>query len=95
MESMPCIGLAYIAAVLVKNNIEVEVIDDFVLRLGIPEILNIIKEKKFDLVGISCLTPSAPTALALVTAIKRESGDILTVLGNIHAAVFAEDILEN
>ena len=42
MEPMPSMGLAYIAAVLEKNNIDVEIIDDFVLRLGVSGILNVI-----------------------------------------------------
>jgi radical SAM superfamily enzyme YgiQ (UPF0313 family) len=94
MEPMPCLGLAYIAAVLEKNNIDVEIIDDFALRLGIPGILVAIKEQKYDIVGISCLTPSAPTAFSIAAGIKRYNGSILTVLGNIHATIFAEDILK-
>jgi len=93
MEPMPCIGLAYIAAVLEKNNIDVEIIDDFTSRLGEYGILNIIKEKKVDVVGISCLTPSAPGVFSLVKKIKEYNNNILTVLGNIHASIFSEDIL--
>lgn len=95
MESMPCIGLAYIAAVLEKNNIDVEIIDDFVLRLGVSGILNLIKKKRFDIVGISCLTPSAPIAFSIAATIKKYNNKTLTVLGNIHASVFAENILKN
>ncbi len=93
MEPLPCLGLAYIAAVLEKNNIDVEIIDDFVFGLGELRILNMIKEKKIDIVGISCLTSSAPVAFSLIRKIKEYNGNILTVLGNIHASVFAEDIL--
>lgn len=95
MEPMPSLGLAYIAAVLEKNNINVEVIDDFVLGSGIEGILKTIKEKKFNVVGISCLTPSAPVAFAIAAAIKKYNNEILTVLGNIHATVFADEILRN
>ena len=93
MEPMPCIGLAYIAAVLEKNNIEVEIIDDFAFGVGECGILKRIIEKRIDIVGISCLTPSAPAVLSLVRKIKEYDKHILTVLGNIHASVFAEDIL--
>lgn len=95
MEPMPCLGLAYIAAVLEKSNVEVEVIDDFVMRLGPTGILKIIKEKQFDIVGISCLTPSAPLVFSIAKEIKRLSKEIYVVLGNIHATIFAEDILKN
>lgn len=95
MEPMPCVGLAYIAAVLEKDNIDVEIIDDFVLKLGVSGILDVIKKKRFDIVGISCLTPSAPTAFSIAASIKKYNNRILTVLGNIHATIFAEDILRN
>ncbi|MGD9015495.1 MAG: radical SAM protein, partial [Candidatus Omnitrophota bacterium] len=94
-ESMPCLGLAYIAAVLEKNAIEVEVIDNFVLRLRKHEVLNLIKAKGPDMVGISCLTPSAPIAFSIAKSIKEYNNKILTVLGNIHADLFSEEILKN
>jgi radical SAM superfamily enzyme YgiQ (UPF0313 family) len=95
MESMPCLGLAYIAAVLEKNNIYVEVIDDFVLKSGVSGISKAVKEKGFDVVGISCLTPSAPEAFLIAREIKKLNNRVLTVLGNIHATVFAEEILKD
>jgi len=95
MEPMPCLGLAYIASILEKNDIDVEVIDDFVLRLGITGILDVVKEKRYDIVGISCLTPSAPTVFSIAESIKKYNRSTLVVLGNIHASVFSEDILRN
>lgn len=94
MSPMPCIGLAYIAAVLEKNNIDVEIIDDFAMRMGITGILNIVKNKRADIVGISCLTPSAPIVFSIATSVKQYNSKIITVLGNVHASVFAEDILK-
>ncbi|MDD5553804.1 MAG: cobalamin-dependent protein, partial [Candidatus Omnitrophica bacterium] len=95
MEPMPCLGLAYIAAVLEQNDIDVEVIDDFVLKIGPSGIADFVKKNKFDIVGISCLTPSAPEVFSIAAAIKKYSGKTLIVLGNIHANVFAEEILRN
>jgi len=95
MEPMPCLGLAYIAAVLKQNDIDVEVVDDFVLRMGPSGIADFVKKNRFDIVGISCLTPSAPEVFSIAAAIKKYSGKTLIVLGNIHANVFAEEILRN
>lgn len=95
MEPMPCIGLAYLAAVLEKNNIEVIVIDDFVRGSGLKGILKDIEEIKPDIVGISCLTPSAPITFSLAKEIKNYNKNIKVVLGNLHASIFAEDILKN
>lgn len=93
MEPMPCIGLAYIAGVLLKNNIEVEVIDAFAFRLEVKGVLELIKKKNPDIVGISCLTPSAGIAFSIVRGIKEYDKKIFTILGNVHASVLAEDIL--
>lgn len=88
-----CSGPAYIAAVLEKNNIDVDVIDAFAFRLNESETLSMIKEKKPNIVGISCLTPAAPIAFSLARDIKNYNPNIVVVLGNIHASIFAEDIL--
>lgn len=94
-EPAPCIGLAYIAAMLEKNNIQVGVIDDFADKIGVDGIIKKIKEYNPDVVGISCLTPSAPSSFALAKEIKRNFSDILMVFGNCHASLFADEILKN
>lgn len=95
MERIPPLGLAYIAAVLQKNNFKVEIIDDFVLNIGISGILKRIKEKKIKIVGISCLTPSANITYSIAREIKSIYRDIVIISGNIHASFFAEEILRN
>jgi len=93
MEPMPCIGLAYIAAVLEKNNVEVQVIDDFAENIGISGILERIKSFRPDIVGISCLTPSAYASYKLSEAIRNYDKNIRIVYGNLHAEIFAKNIL--
>jgi radical SAM superfamily enzyme YgiQ (UPF0313 family) len=92
--AMPPLGLAYIVAVLKKNNIEVELIDDYVTDLGIRGIIERVKEKNPDIVGISCLTPSAMEVYNVAKKIKAIKPDIKIVLGNVHASYFAEIILK-
>jgi len=94
LEPMPCIGLAYLAGVLEKEGYKVEVIDDFVIRKGKDFIINLIGEKKPKIVGISCLTPSAPTSFEVSKAIKEKFKDVKIVMGNIHAGIFAKEILK-
>jgi len=95
MQPMPCLGLASIAAVLEKNGIEVEIIDAFALRLEKSKVLSLIKEKNPDIVGISCMTPSAPIVFSLAKDIKEYNENIKIVLGNVHATIFAEEIISN
>lgn len=94
MQPVPPIGLAYIAAVLEKEGAGVNIIDDFVLRLSAGKLLAEIKMRRPDIVGISCLTPSAPLVFALARAIKEYNQTIKVVLGNIHATIFADSILK-
>lgn len=94
MQPVPPIGLAYIAAVLEKEGVGVEIIDNFVLRLDTGKLLAEIKRRQPDIVGISCLTPSAPGVFALARLIKEYNKTIKVVLGNIHATIFADSILK-
>jgi radical SAM superfamily enzyme YgiQ (UPF0313 family) len=90
---VPPPGLAYIAAVLEKNDVDVEIIDDNLVKTGVDGILEKIKNKSPDIVGITCLTPAAPTVYEIAKKIKEYSSRIVVVLGNIHANVFVESIL--
>lgn len=92
--AMPPLGLAYIVAILEKNNIEVKVLDDYIEDLGHKGILEKVKELKPDIVGITCLTPSADEVYTLAKEIKDENPEITIVLGNVHASYFAENILK-
>jgi radical SAM superfamily enzyme YgiQ (UPF0313 family) len=94
MTPIPPIGLAYIAAVLEKNQVDVEIIDDFAVKIGVDGILEKIKNKPPDVVGITCLTPGALVTYKIAKKIKEYNPQILIVLGNLHASVFAESILK-
>lgn len=95
MQPMPPIGLAYIAGMLKKNNIDFKVIDDFAENKRIKGILNVFKSYLPNIIGISCLTPSAPYVFAIAKAIKICDQQVKIVLGNIHASVFSNLILEH
>lgn len=94
MEPMPCIGLAYVAAMLEENNIEVKVIDAFAENMGIEDIMKVIKEFKPHVVGISCLTPTTHVTIRLIEQIKKHGNNIKIILGNLHANLFANDMLQ-
>lgn len=93
LEPMPCIGLAYLAGVLEREGFSVRVIDDFVYRRGVKMILDVIREEKPLVVGISCLTPSAPQCFEIGRKVKEMNENIKVIMGNIHAGIFAEEIL--
>ncbi|MFA4989450.1 MAG: radical SAM protein [Candidatus Omnitrophota bacterium] len=93
MQPMPPIGLAYLAAALKKEGLDFRVIDDFADRIGIRGIIGILQDYPADIVGISCLTPSAPYVLQIADAVRQYDKKIKIILGNIHASIFYESIL--
>lgn len=93
MEPMPCIGLAYIAAVLEKDGHEVSIIDNYVHRYNDKELLDIVIHSSPDIVGFSVLTPSVRSALSLAGLIKKTRSNIITIAGNVHPTLFPHEFL--
>lgn len=94
MEPMPCVGLAYIVAVLRENNVEVSVLDGFAENSTLKEIKEKVEKEEPDILGISCLTPAANSTFKICEEIKKLDQNIFIVLGHRHAEVFAEDIVK-
>jgi len=88
------LGLAYLAAVLEKDNIEVSVIDQYANGMNNNEVVETIESIGPDLVGISCLTAAMGNIISLIGKIRDLKKEIKIILGNTHATVFAEQILE-
>jgi anaerobic magnesium-protoporphyrin IX monomethyl ester cyclase len=87
----PPLGIAYIAAVLVKNNIPVEIIDANALDLTASETAR--KLRNFDAVGISLMTPAHKFAVSLVKnpILKNK----LKIAGGAHATGYPEELLKS
>lgn len=91
----PAIGFAYIAAVLRENGYGVKVVDAYVNEYQLAEILDIISQYSPDVIGISVLTPSAEIVYEIARNIRTEYPQIKLVMGNMHASLFADEILSN
>ncbi|MFA4989437.1 MAG: radical SAM protein [Candidatus Omnitrophota bacterium] len=87
------LGLAYLAGILKKNGFEVSIIDQFADKMPDAVLLNIIKDRKPDVIGFSALTPVIRDVRRLALAIKELSGKSKIVLGNIHATCFPQEVL--
>jgi anaerobic magnesium-protoporphyrin IX monomethyl ester cyclase len=48
---------------------------------------------KIEIVGLTCVTPTFPMAINILTKIKHLNPDVLTVLGGSHATYLAKDII--
>lgn len=91
----PNLGLAYIAAVLEKNNVEVGVLDAAADRLSFDEIVNRVRGFKPDLIGAGGQTPVSPRALTIFKRVKREVDPaIVTLAGGPHFTFTDRESLE-
>lgn len=111
INPLPPLGLAYLAAVLEKENIEVKIVDclmegwhnraeikDGIVRvgLGLDEISEIIRGFSPDIVGVNNLfTRQRENGHAIYKLAKEISGDILTVAGGAHPTVMPEAVLSD
>ena len=87
----PPLGLAYIAAVLEKENIEVDILDANILNLSPEQVVDHAKEKKADIVGISILTPAHNYSIKVAKLLPSK---MISVAGGPHAGGLTDEILK-
>lgn len=78
----PPIGLAYLAAYLRANNIEVEILDAHALQIGLKELET--KPVDYDVIGVSSMTPSLDSSLKVLRIVKKINPLCKTVMGGPH-----------
>jgi len=93
MEPMPVLGLAYLAAVAEAAGHDVLVVDMFAEGGTADDAARRVAAHRADVVGLGILTPSAPVCLEVLAAVRDRLPGCVTVAGNIHADVFASELL--
>lgn len=91
----PPLGILYIAAVLEKNKIDVQVIDAALEGLQIRDLTNRILSYDPDVVGISSTTFSFSSSVELAKYLKTVKPYIKVVIGGPHVSAVPEDVLSN
>jgi len=89
----PPLGLAYIAAILEKNNYAVEIIDGNAECLTVEEIVSRVAGFNADMVGLTATTPTIDIAHGIAKKIKNLNGNTVTVIGGVHATVLPKETL--
>lgn len=87
----PPLGLAYIAAVLKRNNIEVRILESNAHDLDHEQIKEAIKDYGPDIVGITSTTSLIEEAHEIANLCNK---DIKVVIGGIHASSMPKETLE-
>lgn len=87
------LGLLYIASVLMRNGFDVQVIDAEADPHTVDELFEIVQSYDPAVVGITCLTPTAPPSVDLGQRVRSADPERVVVMGNVHADIFAETLL--
>ncbi len=88
----PRIGIASIASTLLRNGVEVGIVDPEIEDL--PDIINRIHKFKPDIVGIPAYTEEIHDAAYTSATIKKIDGEILTVIGGPHSSAIPIETLK-
>ena len=92
---MPPLGILYIAAVLEKNGLPVQVTASDVLQLKINDILRAIRDYDADAIGLSITTENRFEIFDLLKTIKAEFPKKLLIVGGPHATMAGLDLVTN
>ncbi len=89
----PPLGLAYLAASLRENGIEVAILDALALKLTFENTLKSILSLKPKFVGITAVTLDVHHAAKVAEMIKKEAPEIITILGGVHITAVPEETM--
>jgi anaerobic magnesium-protoporphyrin IX monomethyl ester cyclase len=89
----PLIGVAYMAAVLEKNGVEVKVVDCPPLNINYEGLKQEIISFQPDIVGITSVTVTFSSAIQSARTVKEVLPKVLVVLGGPHVTVLDEQTL--
>ena len=88
------LGLGYMAAVLEKNNYQVDVIDCQALKLSYEEAKSEIENRQPTIVGVTSTTLTYKSALKIVGMAKEVCPECLTIMGGSHVTFWDENALQ-
>lgn len=90
---LPPLSLAYLAAVLESNGVEVQVLDFLVTRYRPEKVRQKLEEYRPQLVGVTCVTLNYYLAAEMLEVCKTVNPDIVTVIGGPHASFTPKETL--
>ncbi len=88
------VNLLYLAASLLENNFEVDVVDANAYGLSDKAVAELVGGKKPDLIGVSLLSETMPRTFTLSERLKQSCPRATLLLGGPHANAMPEAVLE-
>ena len=89
----PVLGLAYVAASLLRAGHDVVLLDGKLGGLGVDDIVRRVRDERPDLVGITCMTVEFPVAVAIARRIKA-ARPVPIVVGGAHVNAAGKAVLD-
>lgn len=89
------LSLGYIAASLIKNNHQVNILDCLSHSLNMEDVVKKIKKYKPDIVGITTMTHYIKSAVTVAKLTKKTNPKIITIGGGSHAHFDYVNLLKN
>lgn len=90
----PPLGLAYMAAVLEENNVEVVIIDACAREMDLESVGKELMEFKPDIIALTALTPTIAKALETAEYSREICKDSMIVLGGYHPTFNYNEVLK-
>lgn len=91
----PPLGIAYMAAVLRQNNVDVDILDASAEDLDFNQFEDEIIKRNPDIVAITALTPTIGRALESAEVVKEALPDCIVVMGGYHPTFNYEETLKD
>ncbi len=94
-QNHPPMGLAYMAATLRQNGIDVSILDSNALDLESQEVRREIEQRMPDIVGITVPTSVVKEVEEIARITKEVAKDIIVIVGGPHPTVLPAEMLRN
>lgn len=95
LSDLPPLGLLYVAAVLEKNDYDVNLIDCSIEKKSWDELKDVVKNEQPKIVGITATTPGIGKTTKTAQIVKEVNPNIKVVLGGPHATILPSECLKN
>lgn len=86
------LGLAYIAAVLEKNGIDVSILDGYQIRCSRKMLIQILNKERPDIIGITAVTSTIKDAFEVAKISKDVLPKVKVVIGGPHATALPHEV---
>ncbi|MNW40287.1 B12 binding domain protein [compost metagenome] len=94
-NTLPYLGLGYLASVLEEAGHEVDIIECTRERLWGDALVEKIKNKRYSMIGLSVFDYNYKNAVKIITAIEKENLDTFVLVGGMYATTNFGDVLKD